>query len=91
MSGKGENKSIFVGKLSSRITEKELETEFSRCGRIKDIDLRKHRGFAFIEFNKSEDASEAVKEMDGRRLEGTKIVVQIRGENRRSDRSRGPQ
>jgi len=75
MSGKSDGKAIFVGKLSSGTSEKELEDEFSRYGRIKDIELRKHRGFAFIEFSKSENAQEAVKEMDGRRLDGTKIVV----------------
>lgn len=33
--------SIFVGKLSGRMRTRELEDEFNRFGRIRDIDFRK--------------------------------------------------
>jgi len=42
--------SIFVGKLPFGCREKDLEEEFGKYGRIKDIDFKKNRGFAFIEF-----------------------------------------
>jgi arginine/serine-rich splicing factor 7 len=58
---RSDNKTLFVGKLSSRIHESDLEAEFVRYGKIRDIDYRKHRGFAFIEFSHSSDAYEALK------------------------------
>lgn len=59
------NNVIFIGKLSSRVREDDLRDEFRRYGRIRDIDFRRHRGFAFIEYSSSSDARSAVKEMDG--------------------------
>jgi len=44
------NTAIFVGKLSSRIREQDLEDEFSKYGKIKYIELKRHRGFAFVEY-----------------------------------------
>lgn len=56
---------VFIGKLSSRVREDDLRDEFRRYGKIRDIDFRRHRGFAFIEYNNSSDARGAVEEMDG--------------------------
>lgn len=56
---------IFIGKLSSRVREDDLRDEFRRYGRIRDIDFRRHRGFAFVEYNSSSDARNAVEDMDG--------------------------
>jgi RNA recognition motif-containing protein len=47
---------VWVGKLSSRLHTADLEDEFSRFGKIRDCDFRKHRGFAFIEFKHRDDA-----------------------------------
>jgi len=59
------NNVVFIGKLSSRVREDDLRDEFRRYGRIRDIDFRRHRGFAFVEYNNSSDARAAVEEMDG--------------------------
>lgn len=45
--------SIFIGKLSGRMRTHELEDEFNRFGRIRDIDFRKvtkNNHFNFIFF-----------------------------------------
>jgi arginine/serine-rich splicing factor 4/5/6 len=34
------------------------------------------RGYAFIEYEDYKDAEDAIKEMDGKRIEGQRIVVQ---------------
>ncbi len=68
------NPQIFVAKLPSGIREKDLEYEFRRYGTIKNIQLK--RGYAFIEYEDYKDAEDAIKEMDGKRLEGQRIVVQ---------------
>ena len=72
---------VFIGKLSSRVREDDLRDEFRRYGRIRDVDFRRHRGFAFIEYNSSSDARAAVEEMDGQRFEDTRIVVQFKGKD----------
>jgi hypothetical protein len=40
------NTQIFIAKLSQQVTERDLESKFSKYGDIKNIQLR--RGFAFI-------------------------------------------
>lgn len=68
------NPQIFVAKLSSSIREKDMDYEFRRFGPIKNIQLK--RGYAFIEYEDYRDAEEAIHDMDGRRFEGQRIVVQ---------------
>ena len=68
------NTQIFIAKLSSNVREKDLDYEFRRFGNIKNIQLK--RGYAFVEFEDYKDAEDAVKDMDGRKLEGQRIVVQ---------------
>ncbi len=70
---------VWVGKLSSRIHTSDLEDQFSKYGKIRDVDFRKHRGFAFIEYKNREDAKYAIEKMDGRYFEGTRIVVEFKG------------
>jgi len=57
------------------VREDNLEEEFSKFGKIKNVDLRKHRGFAFVEFGSSEEASAAVKSMDGKKIDSQRILV----------------
>lgn len=41
-----ESTQIFIAKLTPQVTEKDLDSKFSKFGDIKNIQLR--RGFAFI-------------------------------------------
>jgi arginine/serine-rich splicing factor 4/5/6 len=68
------NSQIFIAKLSSSVRERDLEDEFKRYGHIKNTELK--RGYAFIEYEDYRDADEAIKDMDGRKFEGNRIVVQ---------------
>jgi len=93
---------LFVGNLGD-VTKRELEVEFGRFGRLKDVWIsRKPSGFAFVEFLNSKDASECVQALDGRQLLGTRLRVEFaktetsvpsrrrakRGERARSPRAR---
>jgi len=69
------NTQIFIAKLSSYVREKDLEYEFRRYGTIRNVELK--RGYAFIEYENYKDADEAIREMDGRKFEGNRIVVQF--------------
>ena len=71
---KDKNPQIFIAKLSSNVRESVLEHEFKRYGSIKNVEVK--RGYAFIEYEDHRDAEDAVKDMDGRRFEGNRIVVQ---------------
>jgi arginine/serine-rich splicing factor 7 len=71
---RSKNPKIFVAKLSQNIHKRELEYEFRKFGRIRTLQLK--RGFAFIEFEDYRDADDAIQEMNGRRINGQKIVVQ---------------
>ena len=75
MSKDRENK-IFVGKLSRRVRESDLEHEFSKFGRIRDLDFRDT--FAFIEFSHTKAAEEAVDEMHDRTFKNSRIVVEFK-------------
>jgi arginine/serine-rich splicing factor 4/5/6 len=74
MSTREKSCQVFVAKLASSIREKDLDYEFRRFGNIKNIQLKK--GYAFVEFEDYKDAEDAIKDMDGRKLEGQRIVVQ---------------
>lgn len=81
----GEKHSIvYVGGLDQSVTEDILYAAFIPFGNIREItiprDLNKyesHRGFALIEFELSEDAKEAVDNMDHSELFGKIIKCQI--------------
>jgi RNA recognition motif-containing protein len=87
MSSKERNTQIFVAKLSSGVREKDLDYEFRRFGPVKNIQLK--RGYAFIEFEDYKDAEDAIKDMDGKRFEGQRIVVQQAMGRKRDREDRG--
>jgi RNA recognition motif-containing protein len=45
----GSNCVVYVGRLSSRTRERDLEDAFSKYGRIIRLDMK--AGYAFIEYN----------------------------------------
>lgn len=85
-----ENNKIYVGKLSRRIRESDIDKEFSKFGKIKEIELR--TSYAFVEFDDEKAAEEAIDEMNGKYIDDSKIVVQLKGANRvrANDDGKGP-
>jgi arginine/serine-rich splicing factor 4/5/6 len=71
---KERNLQIFIAKLNPRVREKDLEHSFSKYGSIKHILIKS--GYAFIEYDNYKDAERAVRHMDGKTLEGQRIVVE---------------
>ena len=72
---------IFVGNLSYATTESELEAAFSEYGAVervsvvRDRDTGQSRGFAFVEMTNSGEASNAIKALNGREVNGRAINV----------------
>lgn len=75
------NTKLFVGNLSFKLTEQELEEMFSRSGTVVSVampvdrDTGRKRGFAFVEMETQEMADAAVAEFNGQTVEGRQIVV----------------
>ncbi|KXN67528.1 RNA-binding domain-containing protein [Conidiobolus coronatus NRRL 28638] len=74
---------LFVGRLSYDVTEKDLRHEFDLFGDIKSIHIiqdkntNTSRGYAFIEYEREKDMKAAYREADGVRLKGRRVVVDV--------------
>lgn len=55
---------VYVGRLSNRTRERDLEDTFGKYGRITRVDMK--YGYAFVEFSDNRDAEDAVRDLDGR-------------------------
>ncbi|MFH4982068.1 hypothetical protein AB6A40_008777 [Gnathostoma spinigerum] len=86
MSRRGESSDckVYVGGLPNDATSQELEDAFYRYGRIRKVWVaRRPPGFAFIEFEDSRDAEDAVRALDGSRICGVRARVEISHGGRR--------
>jgi RNA recognition motif-containing protein len=72
---------LFVRSLSYNSTEASLEELFAAIGKvisakiIMDRDTNRSKGFGFVEMESDEDAARAIKELDGKELDGRAIAV----------------
>jgi len=91
------NNKLFVGGLSWDTTDQGLRQAFEAHGEVTeakvilDRDTGRSRGFGFVTFTDSRDASAAKEALDGTSLDGRNIRVdeaRERGGDRRND-SRG--
>ena len=55
--------------------KEELEEEFTRFGKIQEFKFLRDRNTAYVDFSRLEDASQALKNMNGRRIGGDQIRV----------------
>lgn len=75
------NTKLFVGNLSFKTTEAQLEEAFSKCGTVvsvaipTDRETGRKRGFGFVEMETKEGAEAAVRDYNGQQLDGRQIVV----------------
>ena len=78
---------LFVGNLSYQTMENDLQDHFSQAGVLTSINLMldkitgKSRGFAFVEFATTEEASKAVEQFHNQEFQGRSLTV--RSEERR--------
>ncbi|CAG9782739.1 unnamed protein product [Diatraea saccharalis] len=97
MSSKPNSKrTIYVGGLAEEVDEKILNAAFVPFGDLVDVQIpldyetEKHRGFAFIEFENSEDAAAAIDNMNDSELFGRTIRVNIAAPQRIKEGSTRP-
>merc|ERR1712045_540458 len=69
---------IYIGDLGNDATRYELEDAFNPFGTVKNVWIAKRPpGFAFILMEDSRDAEDAVKELDGTRICGRRVKVEL--------------
>lgn len=72
---------LFVGNLDFSTTRSDLEALFSQIGPLRDVFLpidrstSRPRGFAFVEFEKEDDANRAIARFNGHELSGRALRV----------------
>ncbi|PIA61380.1 hypothetical protein AQUCO_00300728v1 [Aquilegia coerulea] len=87
------SRTIYVGNLPGDIREREVEDLFYKYGPIVDIDLKippRPPGYAFVEFEDSRDAEDAIRGRDGYSFDGHRLRVELahggRGQSASIDR-----
>jgi len=74
---------LFVGNLSYKTTENDLQEYFGQAGAVTSVNLMldkatgKSRGFAFIEFGSAEEANKAVEQCHNKEFQGRTLTVNI--------------
>ncbi|XP_051866362.1 tetratricopeptide repeat protein 31 [Pristis pectinata] len=66
---------IWIGNVTTRITEESLRMIFETVGTIHSIRMLQDRFCAFINFTTKQGAERAIAELQGIELEGTKLVI----------------
>lgn len=90
-----EEKKIYIGNLDYGVTEEELRKEMEDKGlKLKELKIitdkftGRSKGFGFAEFDKNEDAQQAIDTLDGHELRGRRLRVnKARKQRPRFDRS----
>jgi arginine/serine-rich splicing factor 4/5/6 len=76
---------IFLGRLSYRATNEDVERFFRDYGHIRDVDVK--RGYGFVELESARDADDAIHDLNGRELCGERVTVELaRGSLRNGSR-----
>ncbi|VDM19240.1 unnamed protein product [Hydatigera taeniaeformis] len=87
--------SLKVDNLAYRTTVEDLRRIFSRYGEVGDVYIPRNpysmdsRGFAFVRYYSDRDAEDAIRGMDGRKIDGREIRVQRAMYGRPNSRRRG--
>ncbi|OIP22395.1 RNA-binding protein [bacterium CG_4_10_14_0_2_um_filter_33_32] len=74
---------LYVGNLSYDIDNERLSSMFSEYGEIKEATVimdrltNKSKGFGFVTFANDEDADKAVRELDGKEIQGRNLKVNV--------------
>jgi len=67
--------SVWMGGLPERVRSRDIEDFFQGYGKILDVSIKTK--FAFIEFDDRRDAEDAVKDLDDKKLNGTRVKLEL--------------
>ena len=89
---------IYLGNLSFSTTEERIKELFAEFGTVENINLIKDRfsgrpkGFGFLDMPSNSEADQAIKALNGNRIDGNNIIVRPAdsgGKKRKKRRGRG--
>ena len=72
---------LFVGNLSHDATEESVRAAFAPLGDVRDVHVvidrysGRPRGFAFVTMGSADDAARAIRELNGRLVDGRPLRV----------------
>jgi cold-inducible RNA-binding protein len=76
-------KKLFVGNLSFKLTESDIEQMFAQSGKVVSVaipvdrDTGRKRGFAFVEMDTEAEAEAAIQNLNGKEVDGRQLAVNI--------------
>jgi len=74
---------IYVGNLSYKMTDEDLGKLFSTYGAVSESKVvidkatRRSKGFGFVEMPNQAEGDEAIRQLDGKEIEGRNIKVNV--------------
>ena len=74
---------LFVGNLSFKTTENDLQDAFAAFGAVTETNLmmdrmtNRSRGFAFVTMASAEEAQKAIAGMNGKEMDGRALTVNV--------------
>jgi len=72
------NAQVYIGDLRPGTTEADLEEPFRRFGNIRHVWVaRNPAGFGFVDFEDHRDAEDAIRGLDGTRINGSIVKVEM--------------
>ncbi len=77
------NNKLFVGNLSFKITENDLNDAFAEHGTVTETNLMmdrstgRPRGFGFVTMSSAEEAQKAIDALNGTELDGRALTVNV--------------
>ncbi len=77
------NNKLFVGNLSFKVTENDLQDAFAAFGTVLEANLMmdratgRPRGFGFVTMSTPDEAQKAIEGMNGKPLDGRNLTVNI--------------
>lgn len=88
------NKKLFVGNLSFKLNEDDLQQLFAQSGEVVSVAMPtdaatgRKRGFAFVEMGSPEEAESAIQALNGQEVQGRALAVSL-SKPRENNRERG--
>ena len=86
---------IYVGNLSTDVTEEEIQELFGKIGEVVSVKLitdrftGEPRGFGFVEMKTNQESLAAIEELDGKEVKGKNLIVNKAREKSRGNDRRG--
>ncbi|TXG72792.1 hypothetical protein EZV62_001371 [Acer yangbiense] len=68
-------KQLWVGGIGPNVSKEELEEEFLKFGKFEEFKFVRDRSTAYVDYFRLEDASQAMRNMNGKQLGGDQIRV----------------